>query len=168
LPNAGKSSLLNSITNAKAKVGNYEFTTLDPNLGDFYGYVIADIPGIIEGASEGKGLGVKFLRHVKRTKMLAHLISVENEDFWKSYLVIRKELEDYENKNRKEDEVSLLDKKEIIILSKVDLIDEKEIKEKMKVFEKNSKEVLCLSLYDDASLKNVMDSLIRILKENND
>jgi GTPase len=168
LPNAGKSSLLNSITNAKAKVGNYEFTTLDPNLGDFHGYVIADIPGIIEGASEGKGLGVKFLRHVKRTKMLAHLVSVENADLWKSYLLIRKELEDYESKNKKEDEVSLLDKKEIIILSKVDLVDEKELKEKVKVFEKNGKEVLCLSLYDDASLKNVMDSLIRMLKEKND
>ena len=68
LPNAGKSSLLNSLTNAQARVGDYAFTTLDPNLGDFYGYIIADIPGIIEGASEGKGLGVKFLRHIKRTK----------------------------------------------------------------------------------------------------
>lgn len=76
LPNAGKSSLLNALTNAEVKVGDYAFTTLDPNLGDFYGYIIADIPGIIEGASAGKGLGVKFLRHIKRTKMLAHLVSL--------------------------------------------------------------------------------------------
>jgi len=79
LPNAGKSSLLNSLTNANAKVADYAFTTLDPNLGDFYGYIIADIPGVIEGASEGKGLGVKFLKHIKRTKMIAHLVSFEHE-----------------------------------------------------------------------------------------
>ncbi|PIR68905.1 GTPase ObgE, partial [Candidatus Nomurabacteria bacterium CG10_big_fil_rev_8_21_14_0_10_03_31_7] len=78
LPNAGKSSLLNVVTNADAKVGDYAFTTLDPNLGDFYGYTIADIPGLIEGANIGKGLGVKFLRHIKRTKMIAHLVSFDN------------------------------------------------------------------------------------------
>src|SRR3989338_3368319 len=93
LPNAGKTSLLNTLTNAEAKVGDYAFTTLDPNLGDFYGYIIADIPGVIEGASEGKGLGVKFLRHIKRTKMLAHLVSFENSHMLKSYKEIRKELE---------------------------------------------------------------------------
>ncbi|MEI8175174.1 MAG: GTPase ObgE, partial [bacterium] len=96
LPNAGKSSLLNALTNAEAKVGDYAFTTLDPNLGDFFGYIIADIPGIIEGASEGKGLGVKFLRHIKRTKMLAHLVSFENHNMMKSYKEIRKELEKYD------------------------------------------------------------------------
>ncbi len=79
LPNAGKSSLLNALTNADSKVGDYPFTTLDPNLGDLHGYIIADIPGLIEGASEGKGLGVKFLRHIKRTKMIAHLVSFDPE-----------------------------------------------------------------------------------------
>src|ERR1035437_3069698 len=79
LPNVGKSSLLNSLTNAKAKIGDYAFTTLDPNLGDFYGFIIADIPGLIEGASEGKGLGTKFLKHITRTKALVHLVSFENE-----------------------------------------------------------------------------------------
>src|SRR3989344_7148046 len=78
LPNAGKSSILNSLTKAKAKIGNYQFTTLTPNLGDLYGYIIADIPGLIEGASEGKGLGHKFLRHIARTKMLLHCISCEH------------------------------------------------------------------------------------------
>ncbi|HEV7701912.1 MAG TPA: GTPase ObgE, partial [Candidatus Paceibacterota bacterium] len=101
LPNAGKSSLLNSLTNAQARVGDYAFTTLDPNLGDFYKFIIADIPGIIEGASEGKGLGVKFLRHIKRTKMLAHLVSFENLSggtggMMKVYKEIRKELKKYD------------------------------------------------------------------------
>ena len=79
LPNAGKSSLLNALTRAKAKIGDYAFTTLDPNLGDYFGFVIADIPGLIEGASEGKGLGTKFLKHTTRTKALVHLVSFENE-----------------------------------------------------------------------------------------
>jgi GTP-binding protein len=78
LPNAGKSSLLNVLTNADAKVGSYAFTTLEPNLGALYNFVLADIPGLIEGASEGKGLGHKFLRHVRRTKILFHLISLED------------------------------------------------------------------------------------------
>ena len=119
LPNAGKSSLLNALTNARAKIGDYAFTTLDPNLGDFYGYIIADIPGIIEGASEGKGLGVKFLRHIKRTKMLAHLVSFENLSLgsigmMKSYKEIRKELAKYD-KVLGLGEDSLSGKDEIII-----------------------------------------------------
>ncbi len=126
-PNAGKTSLLNSLTNADAKVGDYAFTTLDPNLGDFYGYIIADIPGIIEGASEGKGLGVKFLRHIKRTKMLAHLISFENlskgsTGMVKVYKEIRKELEKYDKKLKLGAE-GLANKKEIIILTKSDYIE---------------------------------------------
>jgi GTP-binding protein len=80
LPNAGKSSLLNALTNAKSKVGAYAFTTLDPALGNMEGYILADIPGLIEGASEGKGLGHKFLRHIKRTKLILHCISLENPD----------------------------------------------------------------------------------------
>jgi GTP-binding protein len=94
-PNAGKSSMLNMITKANAKVGDYAFTTLDPNLGDFYGYIIADIPGIIEGASEGKGLGLKFLRHIKRTKMLFHCLSLESTSLITDYKTIRKELKAY-------------------------------------------------------------------------
>jgi len=105
LPSAGKSSLLNALTNAEAKVGDYAFTTLDPNLGDFYGYIIADLPGLIEGASEGKGLGIKFLKHIKRTKMIAHLVSFENlskgtTGMMKTYKEIRKELEKYDKKNK--------------------------------------------------------------------
>jgi len=169
-PNAGKTSLLNSLTNARAKVGDYAFTTLDPNLGDFYGYIIADIPGIIEGASEGKGLGVKFLRHIKRTKMLAHLISFENlskgsTGMMKSYKEIRKELAKYDKKLNLGDE-GLSNKEEIIILTKSDFVeDEKTISKKVKDFKKVSKNVFTLSLFDDKMVKSFNDTLIKILKK---
>jgi len=157
LPNAGKTSLLNALTNAGARVGDYAFTTLDPNLGDFYGYIIADIPGLIEGASEGKGLGVKFLRHIKRTKMLAHLISFENPNLLKSYKEIRKELKKYGQD---------LDKKEeLIILSKTDIVtDPKILDREKKKFEKMGKKVFLLSLYDDKLVKKLSDALAKILK----
>lgn len=170
LPNAGKSSLLNSMTNAQARVGDYAFTTLDPNLGDFYGYVIADIPGIIEGASEGKGLGVKFLRHIKRTKMLAHLVSFENlksssvAGMMKVYKEIRKELEKYDKKLNLGSE-GLSSKEEIIILTKSDVVDDSKIIAKIsKEFEKISKSVFVISLYDDKSVKQFSDELIKILR----
>ncbi len=169
LPNAGKSSLLNALTNAQAKVGDYAFTTLDPNLGDFYGYTIADIPGIIEGASEGKGLGVKFLRHIKRTKMLAHLISFENlskgtTGMMKVYKEVRKELTKYDKKlNLGED--GLATKEEIIILTKADAVeDPKVIAKKLKEFEKINKNVFVLSLFDDKMVKDYKKELTKILK----
>ncbi|MFH1608554.1 MAG: Obg family GTPase CgtA [Patescibacteria group bacterium] len=170
LPNAGKSSLLNSITNADAKIGEYAFTTLDPNLGDFYGFILADIPGLIEGASEGKGLGVKFLKHVKRTKMLAHLISFENlskssSNMMKVYKEIRKELEKYDKKNNLSGSDGLSGKEEIILLTKTDVIEDKKIIEKEKSkFEKLGKKVFTISLYDDQSVKNFGDELVKILK----
>ena len=105
LPNAGKSSLLNALTNATAKVGAYAFTTLDPNLGAFFGYVIADIPGLIEGASGGKGLGDKFLRHISRTKLLIHCVSAEHEDPREAYTVIRSELEAFDPQLLKKKEI---------------------------------------------------------------
>ena len=174
LPNAGKSSLLNSLTNADAKVGDYAFTTLDPNLGDFYGYIIADIPGIIEGASEGKGLGVKFLRHIKRTKMLAHLVSFENlkstspAGMIKAYKEIRKELEKYDKKLKLGDEgkENLSNKKEIIILTKTDVIEDQKLITKIeKEFQKITKNVFVLSLYDDKTVKKFRDELVKILKK---
>ena len=174
LPNAGKSSLLNALTNADAKVGDYPFTTLDPNLGDFYGYIIADIPGIIEGASEGKGLGVKFLRHIKRTKMLAHLVSFENlaqgsAGMMKSYKEIRKELAKYDKSlsaSWRMGEDGLSQKEEIIILTKSDVAkDSKVIDKKLKEFKKISKNVFVLSLYDDKMVKKFSDALVKILKK---
>lgn len=156
LPNAGKSSLLNAVTNAQAKVGSYQFTTLDPNLGDFYGHIIADIPGLIEGASEGKGLGIKFLRHTKRTKVLAHLVSLENEKPMTVYKQIRKELGAYDK--------TLLEKDEIIVLTKTDMVTEKVVDKVKKEFEKLGKPVLTLTLYDNASIKAFMKELAKELK----
>lgn len=158
LPNAGKSSLLNAITNASAKIGSYQFTTLDPNLGDFFGFTIADIPGLIEGAHEGKGLGIRFLRHIKRTRILAHLVSLENENPLRVYKQIRKELESYDK--------SLLEKDEIIILTKTDLIeDTKKINKIKKEFLKIKRSVFTLSLYDDKSVKSLMDELVKLLRK---
>lgn len=111
-PNAGKSSLLNFLTNANSKVGNYKFTTLTPHLGDYYGYILADIPGLIEGASEGKGLGHKFLKHIERTGILVHMIDATEKDYTKAYKTIREELGKY-NKE-------MLKKKEIVVISKLD------------------------------------------------
>ncbi len=155
LPNAGKSSLLNSLTRAQAKIGAYQFTTLDPNLGDFYGHIIADIPGLIEGASEGKGLGVKFLRHIKRTKMLAHLVSFENEDMMKTYNEIRNELAQYDS--------SLIEKDEIILLTKTDVTDEETVRARLAEFKKLGKPVFAITLFDDVSVKAFADELAKIL-----
>jgi GTP-binding protein len=112
LPNAGKSSFLNAVTNAKSKVANYAFTTLEPNLGEYYDLIIADIPGIIEGASSGKGLGVTFLRHIERTRILFHLIDAASGDPARDYAIIRAELAAYNP--------ALLEKPEYIFLSKAD------------------------------------------------
>ncbi len=155
-PNAGKSSLLNSITNANAKIGAYQFTTLEPNLGSLYGFIIADIPGLIEGASEGKGLGHKFLRHISRTKMLVHLVSLENEDITNAYKTIRKELETFGE--------GLSEKKEIIILTKTDLVDEKTLKAKVKEAKKLNPDVFVFSIINDEQIKLFGDELVKILR----
>ncbi len=157
-PNAGKSSLLNILTNSKSKVGNYDFTTLDPHLGVYHGYILADIPGLIEGASDGKGLGAKFLKHISRTNTIVHLVSVENDDVAKVYKIIRKELAAYGE--------GLKDKKEIVVLSKSDIADEKLVLKKKKELEKASgQEAHILSLYDDNSVKAFADALVKTLKE---
>ncbi len=181
LPNAGKSSLLNTLTNAEAKVGDYPFTTLDPNLGDFYGHIIADIPGLIEGASEGKGLGVKFLRHIKRTRMLAHLVSFDpepeqarygagNKNFMmKRYKQVRRELEKYDKKlNLGKD--GLASKKEVIILTKSDVVEDpkiiaKQVREFKKLAPASKGGVFTLSLFDDDSVKKIKDAFTKLLNK---
>ncbi len=147
LPNAGKSSLLNELTKANVKVAPYAFTTLEPNLGNFYGKIIADLPGLIEGASEGKGLGIKFLRHIKRTKILVHCISAESDDLKKDYMVIRQEMEKYEPE--------LLKKPEYVFLTKTDLLERKEVTKKVKELKNINPNVLAISIIDEASLKKV-------------
>ena len=155
LPNAGKTSLLNELTNAKAKVGSYAFTTLDPNLGTFYGYVLADIPGLIEGASSGKGLGDKFLRHIRRTKILLHCISLEEEDRIRAYKAVRRELGAYDK--------ALLEKPEVIVLTKSDTVGAGDIKNDIKDMKKYSKNVLYVSIIDDPALKQFTERLSALL-----
>ena len=159
LPSGGKSTLLNIMTNAKSKVGAYHFTTLEPHLGALGPYVLADIPGLIEGASEGKGLGHKFLRHLTRTKMLVHVIGLDNENPVESYREIRKELEVYDK--------NLAAKKEVILLTKTDLVTEDElakIKEKIKE-EVDDKEIYTLSAYDEETIKSFREVLLHLLEE---
>jgi len=157
LPNAGKSSLINELTNSKSKIGSYQFTTLEPALGDMYGFILADLPGLIEGASEGKGLGHKFLRHIKRTKMLLHCLSLESDDLVRDYKVIRQELKDYSEE--------LAKKEEILILTKTDMIDEKNLKAAVKKMSKLNKNILTVTVLDDASVKDLKDNLIKALRD---
>ncbi len=157
LPNAGKSSLLNSLTRAKAKVGAYAFTTLEPNLGVYHSYIIADIPGLIEGAAEGKGLGHAFLRHVARTRVLLHCISSEVEDPVATYNLVRDEL--------KKSDPELLKKKEIILLTKTDLIDDEEKERRVQALAGLSSTVLSVTILDDAQVKELGDALVEILRE---
>jgi GTPase len=145
LPNAGKSSLLNEITNAKAHVANYPFTTLSPNLGVFNQKVIADIPGLIEGASQGKGLGTKFLKHIEKVKMLLHCISVESEDTKKDYDVINEELKGFDP--------LLLKKDRVILLTKADLADDKTLKKKMTELKKLKLPVYPISIYSPETIE---------------
>ena len=157
LPNVGKSSLLNQLTNAKSKVANYSFTTLEPNLGVYYELILADIPGLIEGASGGKGLGIKFLRHIERTKILFHFISVQSAEPAKDYQTIRNELGAY-NKE-------LLDKPEYIFLSKSDLLDKDEVDKKLDELKAIGKEAIAISIIDDASISRVEKILREIIKQ---
>ena len=154
LPNAGKSSLLNELTEAKSKVANYAFTTLEPNLGSYYGLILADIPGLIEGANTGKGLGIKFLRHIERTKTFFHLITAESEDPVKDYKTIKKELRSF-NKE-------LIKKPEYVFLTKSDVLSEKEIKKKLMKLKKLNKNILAISVHDWDSLEKVKKILNKL------
>lgn len=159
-PNAGKSSLINVITNAGAKIGDYQFTTLEPNLGDFFGYIIADIPGIIEGASEGKGLGIKFLKHIKKTQKIIHLVSLEEPETVESrYLAIRNELATFG--------LEVHSKEEIVLLTKTDIVDEETKKRAIKLISKHNKHVYTISLFDDENIKTFMQTLSHLLDKEN-
>ena len=157
LPNAGKSSLLASITNANPKIANYDFTTLNPNLGvasyDDKEITIADIPGLIEGAHEGIGLGVQFLKHIERCKTLLHLIDITNSDLEKAYHQVKNELKNYSP--------DLLKKKELIVLNKTDLIDDELAKEITADFSKKiNREILTLSTLEKNSVSKIKAKLI--------
>ena len=157
LPNAGKSSLLASITSANPKIANYKFTTLNPNLGvavyDDKEITLADIPGLIEGAHKGVGLGTKFLKHIERCKTLLHLIDVTEEDLIRSYKQIRVELGKYSK--------SLLKKNEIIVLNKIDLIDKKNLDSKKKILSnKIKKKIYDLSTLDKSKISKIKSKLL--------
>ena len=157
LPNAGKSSLLASVTNANPKIANYQFTTLNPNLGvasyDDKEITIADIPGLVEGAHKGTGLGIQFLKHIERCKSLLHLIDITSEDLKKSYQQVKNELKKYSNK--------LTKKKELIVLNKIDLIDEIKVNHIIKDFKKNTKsEVIALSTFNKSSVSKIKSKLL--------
>ena len=157
LPNAGKSSLLASVTNANPKIANYQFTTLNPNLGvasyDDKEITIADIPGLVEGAHKGTGLGIQFLKHIERCKSLLHLIDITSEDLKKSYQQVKNELKKYSNK--------LTKKKELIVLNKIDLIDEKEVNHIIKDFKKNTKsEIIAVSTFNKSSVSKIKSKLL--------
>ena len=157
LPNAGKSSLLASLTSANPKIANYKFTTLNPNLGvamyDDKEITLADIPGLIEGAHTGTGLGIKFLKHIERCKTLLHLIDITEEDLVKSYKQVRNELKKYSK--------DLLKKEELVVFNKVDLIAKDQINKKISIFKKKvDKNVLSMSTIDKKTVYNIKSKLI--------
>ena len=156
LPNAGKSSLLTELTNATPQIANYPFTTREPHLGDLFGYTIADIPGVIEGAAAGKGLGHKFLRHITRTKMLLHVVALDSADPVNDYYTIRTELASYAT--------DLTDKLEWIVLSKKDTVNKEDIARVKNEFDKINKNVFVLSVLEDDSIKNLSDALTKHLQ----
>src|SRR3989344_5859655 len=171
LPNVGKSSLLNELTKAQSKVANYHFTTLEPHLGVYYDLILADIPGLIEGASEGKGLGVKFLRHIERTRVLFHIVSAESEDPVKDYKAVRKELGAYNPRTQRAEQSShdgnesMLEKDEYLFLSKIDMADSTTIKNKLAKLKKLNKTASILSIHDVDAITSVQKILNKIAKE---
>ena len=157
LPNAGKSSLLAALTNANPKIANYKFTTLNPNLGvasyDDKEIIIADIPGLVEGAHEGVGLGIQFLKHIERCKSLLHLIDITNLDLKESYDQVKNELKNYSSK--------MLDKKELIVFNKIDLIDEDTAKDVIDDFSKDKNcEIMTMTTLNKESVSKIKAKLL--------
>ena len=163
LPNAGKSTFLSVATNAKPKIADYPFTTLEPKLGvaevDDFEFVIADLPGLIENASEGKGLGDRFLKHTERCTALLHLVDANSEDVVKDYKTIRKEL----NSGK----YNIANKKEVVALTKIDTLLEEELEEKKKQLEKViGGKVFVISSVSRIGIKDVLRELAKVVKEN--
>jgi GTP-binding protein len=155
LPNAGKSSLLNELTGSHSKIADYAFTTLSPSLGVLNGRVIADIPGLIEGASSGRGLGTGFLKHIEKVKVLLHCIDSESEDVLTDYQTVRTELTKFNPQ--------LTEKKEIILLTKSDLTNRDSVEEKVKLLKGLEKEVIVTSINDYKSLEELKIILQKLI-----
>lgn len=164
-PNAGKSTLISVISSAKPKIADYPFTTLEPNLGivyykDYKSFTVADIPGIIEGAHEGKGLGLKFLRHIERTKILLFMIEVTSENIEKDFKILLNELKQYSKK--------LAERKKIIALSKSDLLDEKSLaKISRKKFKDQSIPIVIISATTKNGIQGLLDTIWGYIERNN-
>ncbi len=154
LPNAGKSSLLNELTNAKAQIGAYPFTTLEPNLGVIEGRVIADIPGLIEGASEGKGLGIKFLKHIEKVSTLFHCIAGDSPDVVSDYKTIVKELTDFS--------AGIENKPQVLVITKTDLVTPKSVQDHIKSLKSFGHDILTVSIYDPESVENLKKALLLV------
>lgn len=152
LPNAGKSSLLNLLTSANVRTASYPFTTLEPNLGTLEGKVIADVPGLIEGASIGRGLGIKFLKHIEKVELLLHCISSESQDIIADYFTVINELSNYN--------IKLLNKKSVILLTKIDLVNNKTINDKVNLLKKYNKNILMISIYQKESIAKLKKLLL--------
>lgn len=152
LPNAGKSSLLNELTSANVKTAEYPFTTLEPNLGVIDGKIIADIPGLIEGAAEGRGLGIRFLKHIEKVSLLLHCIASDSDDVLRDYKVVMSEMKKFNP--------DILKKKEIILLTKLDTVTAEDIKKKTVVLKKLKREILSVSIHDWDSLQSLRKILL--------
>jgi len=157
LPNVGKSTLLNLLTKAKAKVANYQFTTLEPNLGVYYNLILADIPGLIEGASSGKGLGIKFLKHIERTNILFHFIAAGTENLTADYKTVQNELNLYNP--------ILGNKKQYLIITKSDEVESQKLKKLLTEAKKINKNVTAISAYDDNSLEPIKKILNKLSED---
>jgi len=154
-PNAGKSSLLNELTNAHVKTAPYQFTTLEPQLGIMDGLVLMDLPGLIEGTYEGKGLGTSFVKHTENCKLVAHFVSLEDENPYQSYMNMREEI----RKISKE----MFEKPEIVVLTKADLVDEKKLEETIKVFKDKNIDVLSTCIIDTDAINVLKETFKRAL-----
>ena len=158
MPNSGKSSLLSVLTSAKPKIANYPFTTINPNLGvtnyNNKEITLADIPGLIEGAHEGIGLGDKFLRHIERCKNILHLIDITDDNLLENYSKVRKELVKYSKK--------LTKKREIIVFNKIDMVSDQEINKKIDIFAKKiKKKIYPISALKHKGLTTIKRELIK-------
>lgn len=158
LPNAGKSTLLSVLSNAHPKIANYPFTTLEPNLGTVKNIdrniIIADIPGLIEGASKGKGLGDKFLKHIERTKIILHVIDANSEDPYTDYKTIRKELSDFSK--------SLSKKTELVAINKIDSVDQNQIENITKTFKSKKKKIILISAATNKNIDKLMEAMKKL------
>ncbi len=155
LPNAGKSSLLAALTHATPRIGSFPFTTLSASIGMMDGHAIADIPGLIEGAAHGRGLGTRFLKHIEKTQTLVHVIDASVPDPMKAYETVRSEFRQYGS--------DLLSKKEVILLNKIDLVDPDDLQNIITLFEKKGFSVLTSSVYRPDTITGLKKSLAQLV-----